>query len=391
MLEKFKFLFISSFLLSSCLPDTKPDVDVMAEDTTEEQAFFSDYEAPKMKFGYINTRGQLVIEDLYDGVREFSEDLAATNLSGKWGYIDRIGQTVIKHEYRSAYAFKKGIARVQDFDKKYWFIDNTGKKLNSVGFDTAYDCLDDLVRVRTAQGYNFINLQGDTLLTEYLDGAKDFKKELSIIQRDGIYGMIDKNGERVMEMAYDKIYIDDIYIRAKQDGKYFIFDTSGNKLLNSGYEKLTEFQDSFAAAKSNQQWQLISENGESMHSFPSGTIRVEPAGESKWRVTTEEGMSLVDNLGKALTQRAYQQIFNFSEGLAVFSKNDKWGYLNPEGEEQIPATYDLNWDFKDGRARVVTQGGIGFIDYTGKIVIKPIFFEVKDFEQSRARVQIYRG
>jgi hypothetical protein len=391
MLQKLKFLCILTLLLSSCLPDSQPEVDVMSADVSEEEAFYADYAGPDMKFGYINTNGQLVIEDLYDGVREFSENLAATNLDGKWGYIDQLGQTVIKHEYRSAYAFKKGIARVQDFDKKYWFIDKQGKKLNSVGFDTAYDCLDNLIRVRTGQGYNFININGDTLLNDYLDGAKDFKRELSIIQREKRYGMIDKNGERVMEMEYDKIYIDDSYIRAKKDGKYFIFDTKGNKIVDTGFEKLTEFQDSFAAAKNNQQWQLITEDGQATHTFNSDTKRVEAAGESKWRVTTEKGISIVDNKGSLLTNEAYEQIFNFSEGFAVFSKNNKWGYLNTEGKEQIPAIFDLNWDFKDGRARVVTQGGIGFIDYSGNIVIRPIFFEVKDFEQGRARVQIYRG
>ncbi len=391
MLEKLKFLIISSLIFSSCLPDAKPKVDVMAEDTTEEEAFFSDYEAPDMKFGYINTEGQLVIEDIYDGVREFSEDLAATNLKGRWGYIDRLGQIKITHEFRSAYAFKNGIARVQDFDKKYWFIDRQGKKLNSTGFDTAYDCLDDLIRVRTAQGYNYINLNGDTLLTDYLDGAKDFKRELSIVQRDGRHGMLNKNGERVMEMEFDKIYIDDKYIRAKKDGKYYIYDSLGHKTVDAGFDKMTEFQGAYAAVQDGQQWQLISENNEVIHSFASNIKRVEPAGESRWRVTTKQGMSLVDNQGTSLTGQAYQQIFNFSEGLAVFSKNNLWGYLNTEGKEQIPASFDLNWDFKDGRARVVTQGGIGFIDKRGQIVIRPIFFEVKDFEQSRARVQIYRG
>lgn len=391
MLEKLKILFISTALLSSCLPDSQPDVDVMAEETTEEEAFFSDYEASDMKFGYINTSGQLVIEDLYDGVREFSEDLAATNLGGKWGYIDRLGQTVISHDYRSAYAFQEGIARVQDFDKKYWFIDGQGSKLNSVGFDAAYDCLDDLIRVRTAQGYNFINLNGDTLLSDYLDGAKDFKRELSVIQRDRKYGLINKNGDQVMEMEYDKIYIDDEYIRAKQDGSYFLYDTMGNKIFETGFEKLSKFQDSFAAAKNKQQWQLISEVAKSIHLFPSDLKRVEPAGESRWRVTSDEGVTLVDNEGRTLTKEAYQSIFNFSEGLAAFSKNNKWGYLDSEGQEHIPATFDLNWDFKDGRARVVTQGGIGFIDLSGNMVIRPIFFEVKDFEQGRARVQIYRG
>ncbi len=389
----YKSIILGFVLLSiwSCLPDREPKIDTMDDNISEEEAFFSDYDAPKMKFGYINISGQLVIADIYDGVREFSNDFAATNINGKWGYIDRFGETVIPHEYRSAFAFKQDIARVQDFDKKYWFIDRKGNKLNSVGFDVAYDCLDGRIRVRTEQGYNFINIEGDTLLPDLLDGAKDFYREMAIIQKGDLFGVISKEGDPILKIEFDRVHVDEEFIRAKKDGLFYVYNSKGNKLSETGFQKLSAFQENLAAAKVKDRWKLISTTGKSIHQFPDDIIRVEPAGENNWRVISTDGISLINSEARLLTKRSYEQVFNFSEGMAAFSRNEKWGYLNAAGEEQIAPIFDLIWDFKDGRARVVTNGGIGFIDKVGTLVIRPIFFEVKDFEQGRARVQIYRG
>lgn len=393
MLESYKLLF-SYFLLCliiGCVPDTEPQIDTMDDQVSEEEAFFADYDPSDMKFGYINTAGQLAIRDLYDGVREFSEGLAAVNLAGKWGYIDQFGRTIINHEYRSAYAFKDGIARVQDFEKKYWFIDKTGKRLNSEGFVEAYDCINGLIRVITESGYNYISLEGDTLLPAYCNGARDFKNNLAVVSRFGKYGVIDPSGTEIIPFNYKKVYVDDNTIRARDKSGVRIFTHQGTSGSSDTFDKITSFQNAQAVASQNGKLYMISESGEKKFALPAEVKRAEPTGSNIWRIYVDDGIKLMSNNGDILTPNAHDQIFNFSEGLACYAKGNKWGYINENGEVQIPAKYDLIWDFKDGRARVVTKGGIGFIDPQGELVIDPIFFEVKDFEEGLARVQIYRG
>lgn len=378
-------------LLQACIPDSSPDVDTMDETLSEEEAYFADYEASDMKFGYINTAGQLAIKDQYDGVREFSEGLAAVNHEGKWGYIDFYGRNVIPHLYRSAFAFKKGIARVQDFDKKYWFIDNKGKVLNQEGFIEAYDCINGMIRVITNNGYNYISLQGDTLLPAYCDGAKDFNNGLAVVKRFGKYGVINPAGQQILPFEYRKVYLDDQLLRVQNSNGFTIMTRDGNRITEKTFTSMSAFQNNKAVAKEDGQLFMINSEGAVEFSLPSTISRAEPAGSTVWRVYTEEGLHLMSESGTILTRTAHDQIFNFSEGLACYARGDKWGYLNEAGEEQIRAKYDLIWDFKSGRARVVTKGGIGFIDPEGELVIPPIFFEVKDFEEGLARVQIYRG
>ena len=54
-------------------------------------------------------------------------------------------------------------------------------------------------------------------------------------------------------------------------------------------------------------------------------------------------------------------------------QNGKWGYVNPQGELIIPATFIFADQFKSGRAMVGTESGVGMMDAQGSWLIKPEF------------------
>ena len=115
---------------------------------------------------------------------------------------------------------------------------------------------------------------------------------------------------------------------------------------------------------------------------------------------------------------------SFSEGLAAFRKGDKVGFIDKKGNLVVPAQYSWGTDFSEGLAFVCDKdsGGrilcidkkgntkfelrnidyagsfseglapirkgdkIGFIDKTGKIIVKPQFDRVEDFQEGLAAV-----
>jgi len=389
-LLKIIILILISCIFLNCKEDKVYAHDPMDESLTEKEAYFNDYEASEMKFGYINTKGELVIMDKYDGVREFSEGLAAVNYQGQWGYIDVNGRTVIDFTYRSAFAFHDGIARVQDFDQKYWYVDRTGKVLNQQGLTLAYDSSDGLARIKLDKGYNFISMSGDTLLDESYQGARDFEYGLAVIKNFGYYGVISTTGDFVIPASYNKINVDPTTIRVKQNNQYILFNHLGERINKIAYASCSPYQSGRAVVSLNGILSMISDEGKILYALDPVIKRAEPANSKLWRVFTDQGTAIMNEQGIIISDY-YEEIFNYSGDRAGYLSNEKWGFLDLKGQEIIPAAYDLIWDFKDGRARVVTQGGIGFIDPFGSLVIPPVFFEVKDFDEGRARVQIYRG
>ena len=53
------------------------------------------------------------ISDYYEDVKEFHEELAAVQLSGKWGYLNEAMEVVIPLNYNRATDFKSGLAAVK--------------------------------------------------------------------------------------------------------------------------------------------------------------------------------------------------------------------------------------------------------------------------------------
>ena len=70
------------------------------------------------KYGYINTKGDVVIRGDFYSPGVFSEGLAPVKIDYKFGYINTKGEVVIRPEYSAAYAFNNGIAFVRKYNPK---------------------------------------------------------------------------------------------------------------------------------------------------------------------------------------------------------------------------------------------------------------------------------
>ncbi|EAL1455719.1 WG repeat-containing protein, partial [Campylobacter coli] len=56
--------------------------------------------------------------------------------------------------------------------------------------------------------------------------------------------------------------------------------------------------------------------------------------------------------------------------------NGKWGFIDKNGEFAIKPKFDDIWDFSEGLAKVKLNGKYGFIDKNGDFVIKPKFDDI---------------
>ncbi|MCB0708408.1 MAG: WG repeat-containing protein [Chitinophagaceae bacterium] len=95
------------------------------------------------KYGFKDTKGNIVVQPKYDDVHDFSESMAVVNVGGtryglsnggsyvrggKWGFIDKTGKEVIKLQYENANSFKNNKAKVT-LNSRDFYIDKTGKEI----------------------------------------------------------------------------------------------------------------------------------------------------------------------------------------------------------------------------------------------------------------------
>ena len=71
----------------------------------------------------------------------------------------------------------------------------------------------------------------------------------------------------------------------------------------------------------------------------------------------------VDINGKPICEFIYDDVRDFSEGIAAVKIGDKWGYINEQGDEICEIRYDAVGDF---------QSKLGVVEKEGKIVLHSI-------------------
>jgi hypothetical protein len=109
-----------------------------------------------------------------------------------------------------------------------------------------------------------------------------------------------------------------------------------------------------------------------------------------------EGMFLVTNHSKKhgcvntknelVVPIIYDEIRSFSEGLAPFLKDGKYGYLDNLGNIAIQPTYEYVDAFHEGMAAVGLNDKTGFIDRNGNLIIEPKFECVSYFSEGLCAV-----
>lgn len=83
----------------------------------------------------------------------------------------------------------------------------------------------------------------------------------------------------------------------------------------------------------------------------------------------------------------YERIESFSDGLAMVCRNGKWGFVDKTGKEVVKTKYTAVRSFSEGLAAVRRSGKWGFVDKNGKEVVKPKYMAAGAFSEGLAKVQ----
>ncbi len=197
-----------------------------------------------------------------------------------------------------------------------------------------------------------------------LEQPLSFTNGISVIAKNGKFGLVNQSGEYLVEPVYDLIspFHDGMaafFIQDINDGvKIGYFNTKGEVAiepmpadlqLNSGYSYDYNFY-----------------NGVAMYRQPK---------------TYKYGF--IDKTGKFIIEPTFEWAEPFKGNIAPVSNGDKFGFINKSGTLVLPYKYVLAEAFSDGLAAVFTGVAWGYIDETGNYVIPPQYgsYEGHDGEE----------
>jgi len=280
------------------------------------------------KIGYMDQTGKIIVKpSQYDEIKELSDGMIAVSKNFLWGYLNREGKKIIDYKYYKAFPFVDGFAVVQTTDKNNFIH------------------------------LHFIDKTGKVLYSP--DGAwecGDYSSGLVPVKYEKGWKYLDKTGKVVFERN-ENISVefkDGLYRFKMGDKNAVFFNKKGDVILTNYFEGRGEFYENLAS------FTLYGKKG------------------------------FVSKDGFVLVQPVHKDVKRYSDGLAAFKDNDnKWGYLNTNGETAIKPVFDeaLNFEDKKAIAKIGTKYVI--INKDGKTEKELSEYKwVKDFSEGLAAASI---
>lgn len=184
-----------------------------------------------------NAKGETIGEPCDSIVSGFFEGLCAFKKNGKWGYMNPKGDIVIQPEYDFARVFSdSGLARVRK-GKEQFFIDKTGSKV--MGFDSILTGFNHNRSAVLIDGkICLINKEGTVICQINADDIYSFDDNghANIIIGNKV-SKIDTLGNIILSTEYEEIgrFVDGLAVAYKND-KYGYIDITGKEVIPVNYE-----------------------------------------------------------------------------------------------------------------------------------------------------------
>ncbi len=312
---------------------------------------------------------------------------------GKYGFINRWGIVILKPQYDYAADFADGLACVRS-DGKLGFIDPTGKLKFTLpeGTQASHDASEGMIWFlsETEKRWGLCDDQGHVVLAPKYDKVRPFSDGLAAVNVGarfefpggmfgGKWGYINKEGEVVVPIQFESA-------GSVSEGLARVLDSAGIKFLNKSGKAVIDI------------------DVEDLHSTGDFREGLAPVHIDRGRAGKDWVTRFIDRQGKTALS-VDGSAAEFHEGLAVLSvrggeaqsnQNRSYGYIDHTGKVVIRPRFGEADDFSEGLAAVRTKKTTvygkgdtwGYIDKTGKYQIEAVYNEAHSFRGGVARVHL---
>ena len=280
-----------------------------------------------------------------------------------------------------------------------------------------------------------------TLVEPKFEFVGGLTENLIPIGLDGKCGFMDETGNIVIQPKFDSSVVDETVCEiefseglaaVRTGGREGYIDKMGNFVIPPRFYEADPFSEGLASVKLGGKWGFIDKTGNFVipNKYPTASGFVEGMA----RVCNNSKCGFIDKTGNLAIPLQFDAVSYFSEGLAEYQVGDypsvQWGYLDKTGNVVIPAKYYATNPFSEGRAVVKTDtfssvkfidktgneinfangtlggfqeinkflddlalvkdslGKYGYIDRSGKIIIKPKYDNASSFKEGVANVKL---
>lgn len=270
--------------------------------------------------------------------------IETTKKNGLYGFRRADGTVIVPNIYLHVGKFVNGYCRVMRDDEHFGLIDTTGREILPCEYSSVEYPSEGRILLLKDGKYGYADMEGRMVIPPQYPMANSFSE-----------------GSAPVYIAVDSLFYYGTYI-----------DTTGRQLFPAVYESVLPFHDGFAPVRQYQRWGFIDHSGKMV--LNTVYEQLTTMFDTLFFAGDMEGMALFDKRMKPLTPFVYTWGGALGDNRIPVQRDEKYGFLNRQGDEVIGCEYDEVGVFDYGRSWVKLNGHYGIIDTTGMLIL-PIEYD----------------
>lgn len=201
-----------------------------------------------------------------EAVRAFHEGMAAFAMQGdegpRWGFVNKKGETVVNPQFAAARDFVGGLAAVANTSGKWGYIDPKGNFVINPQFDGALDFTDGQAAVSNGNKMGVIDKQGKYVINPQFSGILPDGGSY-LVNQDGRYGWCDKEGKFTINPQFSSArpFNGNSVAPVQSGNQWGYIDRSGKFTINPQFDNAFPFNGSLAMVVSSGKVGLVDSKG----------------------------------------------------------------------------------------------------------------------------------
>lgn len=348
-----------------------------------------------VKWGFIDSKGNMIIEPDYDYAYDFQENgLAIASKGNKNGIINEIGKYVVEPKYDTITQFSEGRSIVVD-SSGFKVIDEqgrevTGKTYNFIGSYQKGRAVAGSIDENEKYVYGYLDREGKEVIPLIYEYVSDFNNGKAIVKVDeNEYALIGLMGEKLNSYKYAFVgNLSDglLVFQPTAVSKYGYIDESGSIIIPPRFSSALPFKDGRAVVNvaedySNNKYGLIDKNDSFVIEPEYNDVNV--IGQDRVAVgkaINEESpflgsmYAVADINGKFLTDFIYGYIADYKRGYASTCDDNNTFFIDINGKvvTNLPVVSGCGTlAFEGELIRAFVNNRISYYDKSGKLVWEP--------------------
>ena len=210
--------------------------------------------------------------------------------------------------------------------------------------------------VKIDKKWGLIDSNGELVLEPVYDAIGEFKDfGYAVMQRNGGVGLLDQHGKEIVKPDYEDLKVlDSTLIAVMDQGEWMVINQFGETILGKGYERVKVWNSQYIAYMRSQKWGLVDRFGREICEPKYDDIEVETA---DLFLTIKGGaIGLISATGREILDNVADEVNVLNDSLYFYKKGNMWGAINQWGREMIPNRYEGYKRISDHFIKLFSKG-----------------------------------